>query len=146
MKLADISLIAPCGMNCSVCMAYIRQKNVCPGCRADDTFKSKSCVRCVIKNCQHNLGGDSGYCYDCDRLPCARLMQLDKRYRLKYGMSMIENLELIKKRGIKAFVARENKRWVCPECGAMLCVHRENCPECGHKWHEAGTVFHVHAE
>jgi hypothetical protein len=27
------ALIAPCGMNCGVCMAYLREKNKCPGCR-----------------------------------------------------------------------------------------------------------------
>lgn len=34
-----ISLIAPCGMNCSICMAYLREKNKCPGCRGNDIDK-----------------------------------------------------------------------------------------------------------
>lgn len=28
----DKSLIAPCGMNCGTCIAYLRDKNKCPGC------------------------------------------------------------------------------------------------------------------
>jgi hypothetical protein len=28
-------LIAFCGMNCTLCMAYLRDKNRCPGCRTD---------------------------------------------------------------------------------------------------------------
>jgi len=26
-------LIAPCGMNCGACIAFMRDKNNCPGCR-----------------------------------------------------------------------------------------------------------------
>ena len=26
-------LIAPCGMNCAVCLGYLREKNKCPGCQ-----------------------------------------------------------------------------------------------------------------
>ncbi len=32
----NFSIIAPCGMNCSICMAYLRGKNKCPGCRGID--------------------------------------------------------------------------------------------------------------
>ena len=30
------SLIAPCGMNCRLCLGQIREKNTCPGCRSVD--------------------------------------------------------------------------------------------------------------
>ena len=46
------SLIAPCGMNCGICMAYLREKNKCPGCRGDDTNKPVTRVGCKIKNCE----------------------------------------------------------------------------------------------
>ena len=39
------TLIAPCGMNCRLCLAYIRDKKACPGCLGDDHFKSISCAR-----------------------------------------------------------------------------------------------------
>jgi hypothetical protein len=41
-------------------------------------------------------------------------------------MSMIENLKSIKEHGIRQFTRNEVKRWTCPECGTILCVHREN--------------------
>jgi hypothetical protein len=128
------TLIAPCGMNCRLCLAYARDKNVCPGCRGDDTFKNISCVRCRIKNCEKMAQAGRKYCSGCDSFPCARLKQLDKRYRTKYGMSMIENLENIRKTGISNFVRNEKGRWTCPECGGILCVHRPQCPFCQHKW------------
>jgi hypothetical protein len=67
---------------------------------------------------------------DCEKYPCKRLKQLDNRYRTKYKMSMIENLELIKKIGLDGFIESENSRWTCPGCGSMLCVHRDFCLKC----------------
>jgi len=127
-------LIAPCGMNCSLCMAYIREKNSCPGCREDDKYKAKSCVNCQIKNCAKIVKGDLKYCFKCDTFPCERLKHLDKRYRTKYSMSMIENLNLIKNRGIRRFVENEKKRWACPQCSRLLCVHRSECTHCHYVW------------
>ncbi len=46
-------------------------------------------------------------------------------------MSMIENLEQIEKVGIRQFVRNENRRWTCIACGAIVCVHRPDCLECG---------------
>jgi hypothetical protein len=124
-------LIAPCGMNCGLCAAYLRQKNRCPGCKGDNTNKPAGCVKCIIKNCQHFQNGKSKYCFDCDKLPCLRLKQLDKRYRTKYHMSMIENLENIKTLGIRKFVQNEKLRWTCAECGGTICVHKGCCYNCG---------------
>jgi len=48
-------------------------------------------------------------------------------------MSMIENLERIKKLGIKKFVAEEKSRWACSECGGVVCVHKGYCLACRNK-------------
>ncbi|MEN6379434.1 MAG: hypothetical protein ABFD15_07640 [Methanofastidiosum sp.] len=71
------------------------------------------------------------FCFRCEKYPCTRLKNLDKRYRTKYGMSMIENLENIKKLGIREFVKNERIRWACPECGGTINVHRWKCFDCG---------------
>ncbi|HEY3275920.1 MAG TPA: hypothetical protein VGJ94_04815 [Syntrophorhabdaceae bacterium] len=47
-------------------------------------------------------------------------------------MSMIENLDNIEKFGIRNFVIKEKEKWACPQCGEILCVHKENCPSCGY--------------
>jgi len=124
------SLIAPCGMNCGICLAFLRDKNRCSGCREESIHKPGHCKKCVIKNCDLLAKTDSNFCYDCEKYPCRRLKQLDERYRRKYNMSMIENLELIRDIGLDRFVAKENKRWTCPGCGAILCVHRNFCLNC----------------
>ena len=128
------SLIAPCGMNCRLCVAYTREKNPCPGCRGDDSVKPKTRVVCRIKTCVKIVQGKVRYCLGCDRFPCDRLNHLDTRYRTKYGMSMINNLTQIKKLGVRSFIKNEKKKWTCPECGQLLCVHKPQCLFCGHKW------------
>jgi hypothetical protein len=128
------TLIAPCGMNCRLCRAYIRDKKACPGCRGDDSLKSKACVSCKIKNCENIATGKVKYCSSCDSFPCKSLNHLDKRYRTKYGMSMIDNLENIKQFGIRNFVRQEKEKWACSKCGEIICVHKEGCILCGNKW------------
>ena len=124
-------LIAPCGMNCGICYAYLREKNQCFGCNFEGGHKPKSCINCVIKNCEHIKTSPSGFCYECEKFPCTRLKQLDKRYRTKYRMSMIENLNKIKAFGLPKFLIEENKKWKCSNCGSQLSAHRENCMRCG---------------
>ena len=127
---AGTQLIAPCGMNCAICLAYLRETSRCPGCRVHDTHKPKTRTNCVIKNCEVRTIGD-GFCHQCPDYPCKRLKQLDKRYRAKYAMSMIENLESIRERGLEAFIDSENERWRCAKCGGTVCVHRGYCLRCG---------------
>jgi hypothetical protein len=128
------TLIAPCGLNCRLCHAYARDKNVCPGCRGEDTSKSKSCLACRIKNCEKLVKGKFEYCFQCDEFPCALLVRLDKRYKTKYGTSPIINLRSIKEIGIVSYVENENKIWMCPECGSMICMHKPQCLSCGYVW------------
>jgi hypothetical protein len=128
------ALIAPCGMNCSLCRAFGREKKACPGCRGDDIFKSKSCSMCRIKNCEKIAATGIKYCFSCESFPCARLCHLDKRYRTKYGMSMIDNLGNIRDFGIRYFIRTEKKKWTCPGCGRLLCVHKPQCLYCQRGW------------
>lgn len=53
-SLRKIALIAPCGMDCAVCIAYVRNTNKCPGCRGDDSGKPVTRVECRIKNCPNS--------------------------------------------------------------------------------------------
>lgn len=125
------NLIAPCGMNCGLCIGHLREKKPCGGCfKIDDEHKPKVCRSCIIVNCELLAETESGFCYDCEKFPCARLKNLDKRYRSKYGMSMLENLAHIKMHGLESFLKNEEERWKCRECGAGLSVHRDFCLSC----------------
>lgn len=127
---SDTKTIAPCGMNCAICLAYLRDKNKCNGCWSSDENKSKSCIECIIKNCDLLAKTRSKFCYECENYPCKRLKQLDKRYRTKYSMSMLENLQFIKDQGLSNFIEKEQTRWKCKTCGGAICVHRGYCLKC----------------
>jgi len=128
-------LIAPCGMNCNVCAAYqalthdLRDKGVripyCPGCRP----RKKSCA--FLKKKCDLIGKDRvKYCYECSTFPCDRLVTLDRRYRERYRMSEIENLERIRDEGMRAFLKSEEKKWACPRCGGIKSCHNGLCFDC----------------
>jgi hypothetical protein len=118
------SLIAPCGMNCNLCIAYLREKNKCPGCRIYSADKPDTRTACVIKNCKVLKDNNWKYCSrKCEKYPCKRLKDLDKRYRTKYMMSMIDNLEFINQKGIRKFIRLEEKRWI--KDNKIFCVHNK---------------------
>ena len=113
-------LIAPCGMNCGLCLMHLRDKNKCPGCSSGRKVNGR-CIKCGIKLCKDRKGE---YCFNCDKFPCDRLKRLDARYQEKYGMSEIANLKTIKEKGIELFLLEENKKWVNSE--GTYCVHDKN--------------------
>jgi hypothetical protein len=126
----NFSIIAPCGMNCSLCLAYQREKNHCPGCNSPEAKKQKHCENCSIKNCIELKGKKEKFCYTCEKFPCTRLKQLDKRYRTRYGTSFIENLQKLKENGTDKYLEMEKDKWTCNKCKSILCIHREKCPNC----------------
>lgn len=131
MELLDSTLlIAPCGINCGVCRGHLRERNKCAGCRASDADKPKTRTQCKIKTCEVLVSGKAKYCFECENFPCESLKHLDKRYRTKYGMSVIENLQDIKNYGIIFFLENEKAKWTCKECGGVICVHTGKCSSC----------------
>jgi len=128
-------LIAPCGMNCALCVSYLAgtldlnkagfHRRYCPGCRPrgrNCTFMSSTCAR---------IGkGLVSSCIECPDFPCGRLKDLDRRYRTKYRMSMVDNLACIRDEGMAAFLKREEDKWRCPTCGGTICCHNGLCLQC----------------
>lgn len=127
----DKSLIAPCGINCGTCMANLRAKNKCFGCRVDFDSKRKTCNECKIKNCDLLAETSTKFCYECEKFPCDRMKHIDKRYLTKYRAGLIQNLVTIKEKGMENFLELEVIKWTCPNCGSATSVHRDKCPACG---------------
>ena len=129
------NLIAPCGMNCALCVSYLAMKGdlqkkgfdrtYCAGCIP----RGKNCTF-MKKNCARLGDGLVRFCFECPDFPCRRLRDLDRRYRTRYHMSMIENLEYIRDHGIKSFLGKEEEKWRCPGCGGTICCHNGLCMEC----------------
>ncbi len=127
-------LIAPCGINCSVCSSYLAREaglpvrrgkiNHCPGCRPRD----RKCSRCR----GHGRINKVRFCAECELFPCEFLNRLESRYMTAYPLqeSPIGNLRHIAKKGMRSFLAAERKKWKCPDCGGVLCVHNGKCYRC----------------
>ena len=128
-------LIAPCGMNCALCAAYqfrlhdLNKKGFhrkyCPGCIP----RGQNCLH-MGDVCEQLAQGTLRFCFECAVYPCKRLKALDKRYRSKYHMSMIANLNQIRDQGLESLLAQEAQKWVCPTCGGYLCCHNGLCMHC----------------
>lgn len=128
-------LIAPCGMNCGLCVSYLAMKHdlnkkgfskrYCPGCRP----RGKNCTF-MKKSCDLLGKGLVQFCFLCANYPCKRLRDLDHRYNSRYHMSMLENLRFIKDNGMDSFLEKEKTKWCCPECGATICCHNGLCLNC----------------
>lgn len=126
-------LIALCGMNCRICIAYFgyridgeKRKNACAGCKQSNkhcAFVMKRCINPEMKNI--------GYCYECEYFPCENLEKLDRRYRKRFNMSMIDNLRFIEEFGMNRFLKEQEEKYSCPECGNLICVHNNVCYNCG---------------
>lgn len=126
-------LIAPCGMNCAICYAHLREKNKCQGCRFLESNIPISIQRCKIRNCVKIINETVRFCFECTDFPCKNLRHLDKRYRIKYDMSEISNLYFIKNYGIRSFLETEILKWSCSKCGGTINVHKKICSVCGLK-------------
>lgn len=130
-SLCDSHLVAPCGLNCGVCRAHLRQRNPCPGCRGGEANKSNACLACAIKHCSKPTSGEHPFCFTCTDFPCAKLSHLDDRYQTRYGLSVIANLARIKAVGLEKFTSEEDAKWRCSNCGSQLCMHASHCGTCG---------------
>lgn len=127
-------LIAPCGVNCGVCIAYLRKKSKCCSCMISGMNKPAHCNKCRIKFCDEHEKSEFTYCYECSKFPCTRLRSLDKRYVEKNQVSLIQNSTLISENGLSQFLKNENEKWKCEHCCAVLCVHRKSCLNCGREY------------
>ena len=123
-------LIAPCGINCGTCKVYLRERNSCSGCRNSELNKPKTRSLCKIKNCTELVGTVSGFCHECGTFPCIFLKKIEKRYRLKYRTSLIENLISLRSEGMNKYLEGESERWICRNCGGVLSIHIPKCMNC----------------
>jgi hypothetical protein len=131
-KTLKLRLVAPCGIDCGLCIAFQRRKHPCPGCSRLDGKTHATKTACKLRKCETRRGR---LCSSrCPSYPCTRLKRLDQRYRTRYGASMLENLTAIEERGVRAFVVSERERWPCAACGSLRCVHQGSCATCGTRW------------
>ncbi len=128
-KQIDRKMIAPCGVNCFACSAHLNNKKPCPGCRApEEDITRKSCRNCEKKKCAFDQG--LKWCFECDKFPCSRIKDLDKRYKQNYNISLIQN-GMDAKADMKGFLEKQRDLFLCRECGGIIDQHHMKCSACG---------------
>ena len=125
----DRETLAPCGVNCAACGAYLRAKNRCSGCLGPVPPTRKSCQNCVRRACAAEKG--IAWCFECAQFPCKQLKTLDKSYQTRYNISLIQDGHLAAERGVDALLLAQRERYLCPRCGGVVCQHDGLCSECG---------------
>lgn len=124
----ELTMFAPCGMNCKVCYKHCYHKKPCAGCFNSDKGKPEHCRRCKIKDCvrEHELT----YCYECSSYPCVLIKRLEKSYNKRYNTSLMNNSQMVKEAGLKAFMAQQKVAYTCPVCNGIISIHDFECSEC----------------
>lgn len=98
----DISMFAPCGMNCKVCYKHCYHRKPCAGCLNSDKGKPEHCRKCKIKDCIKEKA--LTYCFECSEHPCKLIKNLEKSYNKRYQASLIENSCFVQKYGLDCFM------------------------------------------
>ena len=128
-------MIAPCGLDCSICVLAQRKENPCAGCRGPNDHKPAYCAyECPIITCERLRNKGYEYCDECPEYPCKDVMERETRYTNKYPRkeSPLMNLREIRTLGMDAFLQKQAERFTCPSCGRPLSVHTSICQWCGH--------------
>lgn len=130
-------MIAPCGLDCSLCKRALAETNPCPGCNGPDENKPEFCSeKCGIILCRKRKENGYDYCDKCPDYPCEDVTEKETRYTSKYPLceSPKKNLRNIRKLGMEAFLEEERRQWTCGECGHIVSVHTGICSGCGKKY------------
>ena len=131
-------LVARCGLYCGSCRAYLvlkkdmleerGYKHGCEGCK----IRNKNCAF-LRKQCAPLRKGEYDSCSECDEMPCSNLKKLNDDYERRWGVSLVANLKRIREIGDERWVKEQKEFYKCPECGGEICVHDEECYDCGFK-------------
>ena len=133
-KMFKADMIAPCGLDCNICSLALIENDPCQGCNGPDDHKPEFCARyCGIILCWKRKENGYRFCDECPDYPCEDVMEKENRYTSKYPHreSPLENLRMIRRDGMDAFLEYERQQWTCPNCGRPFSVHDRNCPHCG---------------
>lgn len=104
----------------------------CSGCKTENAFVN--CRTCPIKSCARGKGVE--FCFECSEFPCQIYSQLemasDQIPVLKHIKASIKNQKEIKVNGVAKWLAAQEDKWKCPNCGTRFAWYTEECIGCKH--------------
>ena len=136
--------LSPCGMYCSVCSVRAADKNndqklkeslapffgtspeniACEGCMSEKTFQFTKI--CPIRACaqKKELKG----CHQCDDFPCNNI----QNFPIEPAKNRIlKSIPQWKEIGTERWVAEQEKKYTCSNCGTLLHRYADKCGNCG---------------
>ncbi len=143
--------VAPCGLYCGVCaiqiahtegnqkfkeaLVQVYKGNLpdseamtaadirCRGCLSDELFRH--CTQCTIRSCTRERGYAG--CHECADFPC----RLIDEFPIPVGKKVIlRAVPHWRKVGTERWIADEEKRYLCPQCGNRLFRGARRCNRC----------------
>lgn len=100
----------------------------CGGCTSDRVYAG--CRTCAIRDCARVKGVD--HCSSCGEYPCGVYRSWQRAGRiLPHVLEAAGSMKTIRRDGGDAWLAEQEKRWSCPECGAPFSWYAANCASCG---------------
>lgn len=104
----------------------------CDGCLSERVFRD--CLECKhgFRACAEEHG--VSWCFQCGEFPCKRLRSFSKEHVVNgicHHQRVIEDLAYLKAKGTEAWVASQEHRGDCPDCGRPGYWFTTECPACG---------------
>lgn len=143
------ALAATCGLYCGACLILRAVKNGdtrlldeiaqaqsqsnisaselrCEGCQSDAV--TTWCHRCYFRACA--LARDITHCSQCPDFPCQEITDFNND-GMRHHAEALANIQRQRDIGLDAWLEEQEKRWVCPQCGAAVEWWGKTCFHCG---------------
>lgn len=125
--------LAPCGVFCGACPSFNKS---CLGCSSTNKDQKRTSKwGCKIRKCCYEQRAIMS-CAFCSEFPCEKLNQKlinshpdDPRFEYRHEIE--ENQKKFLELGLEAYLAYQNQRWTCPECGERVIFYDYVCRHCG---------------
>jgi len=85
------------------------------------------CRDCVLRSCA--LGKGLTHCAQCSNFPCQELVDFSND-GLPHHSEVLDNVRRVRDVGIEAWMAEQEKRWRCPNCGDAIDWYATQCAGC----------------
>ena len=134
-----------CGLFCGACEALLSveageidkladrwntpaEDMECHGCKSGKI--SMFCRTCKIKMCAEER--ELQFCSECNDFPCPMISDFHRR-EAPNPTIIRNNLEVISKNGVDAWISSQKSRWMCEHCGSKFSYTDSICGACGKK-------------